>query len=100
MVLKKYLHTSRFDYGLKIVRMKVFYSEVCYCFLRNEGYAMQGIGNKRMRSYKRVHHILHRTVHAASASNHDTKTSGRPRCTTLQVDKNIRISSLRNRCLI
>ena len=36
---------------------------------------------------------------AQTGSNENRKRSGRPRCTTEQEDKYIRVSSLRNRCL-
>jgi transposase len=44
-----------------------------------------------------VYCSLHRT--AQTGSNQNKKRSGRPRCTTEQEDKYIRVSSLRNRCL-
>ena len=48
-------------------------------------------------SYNAVYYSLHRT--AQTGSNLNRKRSGRPRCTTEQEDKYIRVSSLRNRCL-
>jgi transposase len=42
-----------------------------------------------------VYNSLHRT--AQIGSNQNRKRSGRPRCTTEQEDKYIRVSSLRNR---
>ena len=43
-----------------------------------------------------VYYSLQRT--AQPGSNQNRKRSGRPRCTTKQEDKYIRVSSLRNRC--
>ena len=56
-------------------------------------YSVQEIGKKL--SYKGVPSILHRTVH--TGFNQDTKWEAY--CITGQVYRNIRISSLRNRCL-
>ena len=64
--------------------------------LRNEGYSMREIAKKLKISYNAVYYSLHRT--AQTGSNKDRK-SGRPRCTTEQEDKYIRVSSLRNRHL-
>ena len=44
-----------------------------------------------------VYYFLHRT--AQTGFNQNIKRCGRPRCTTEQEDKYIRVSSLRNRCL-
>ena len=66
-------------------------------FLRNEGYSMQEIAKKLKISYNAVYYFLHRTAQIGSSQNR--KGSGRPRCTTEQEDKHIRVSSLRNRCL-
>jgi hypothetical protein len=44
-----------------------------------------------------VYYSLHRTAH--TGSNQNRKRSWRPRCTTEQEDKYIRVSSLRNRYL-
>jgi transposase len=65
--------------------------------LRNEGYSMRDIAKKLKISYNAVYYSLHRT--AQTVSNQNIKRSGRPRCTTEQEDKYIRVSSLRNRCL-
>ena len=46
-------------------------------------------------SYNAVHYSRHRT--AQTVCNQNRKRSGRPRCTTEQEDKYIRVSSLRNR---
>jgi transposase len=62
--------------------------------LRNEGYSMWEIAKI---SYSAVYYSLHRT--AWTGSNQNRKRSGRPRCTTEQEDKYIRVSSLRNRHL-
>ena len=48
-------------------------------------------------SYNGVYYSLQRT--AQMGSNQNRKRSGRPRWTTKQEDKQIRVSSLRNRCL-
>ena len=45
-------------------------------------------------SYISVYYSLDRTVQ--TGSNQNSKRSGRPRCTTEQEDKYIRVSSLRN----
>ena len=65
--------------------------------LRNEGYSMREIAKKLKIWYNAVHYSLHRT--AQTVSNQNRKRSGRPRCTTEQEDKYIRVSSLRNRRL-
>ena len=46
-------------------------------------------------SYNAVYYSLHRTVQ--TGFNQNRKRIGRPRCTTEQEDKYIRVSSLRNR---
>ncbi|XP_056143244.1 uncharacterized protein LOC130118936, partial [Lampris incognitus] len=65
--------------------------------LRNEGYSMREIAKKLKISYTGVYYSLQRT--AQTGSNQSRKRSGRPRCTTEQEDKYIRVSSLRNRRL-
>ena len=65
--------------------------------LRNEGYSMWEIAKKLQILYNAVYYSLHRT--AQTVSNQNRKRSGRPRCTTGQEDKYIRVSSLRNRHL-
>jgi transposase len=65
--------------------------------LRNQGYSMREIAKKRKISYNAVFYSLHRTAHPGS--NQNRKRNGRPRCTTEQEDKYIRVSSLRNRHL-
>lgn len=65
--------------------------------LRNEGYSMREIAKKLKISYNSVYYSLQRT--AQTGSNQSRKRSGRPRCTTEQEDKYIRVSSLRNRRL-
>ena len=65
--------------------------------LRNEGYSMKEIAKKLKISYNGVYYSLQRT--AQTGSNQNRKRSGRPRCTTKQEDKDIRVSSLRNRSL-
>ena len=62
--------------------------------LRNEGYSMWEIAKKLNISYNAVYDSLHRTEKTVSKQNR--KRSGRPRCTTEQEDKYIRVSSLRN----
>ena len=52
--------------------------------LRNEGYSMREIGKKLKILYN---------------ANQNRKRAGRPRCTTEQEDKYIRVSRLRNRRL-
>ena len=61
---------------------------------RNEGYSMREIAKKLKISSYGVHYSLQRT--AQTCSNQNRKRSGRPRCTTKQEDKYIRVSSLRN----
>ena len=58
---------------------------------------MREIAKKLKISYKGVYYSLQRT--AQMGSNQNRKRIGRPRCTTKQEDKYIRVSSLRNRCL-
>lgn len=58
---------------------------------------MWEIARKLKISYNGVYYSLQRT--AKTESNQSRKRSRRPRCTTEQEDKYIRISSLRNRCL-
>lgn len=65
--------------------------------LRKEGYSTREIAKKLKISYSGVYYSLQRT--AQTGSNQSRKRSGRPRCTTEQEDKYIRVSSLRNRCL-
>ena len=65
--------------------------------LRNEGYSMREIAKTLKISYNGVYYSLQRT--AQTGSNQSRKRSGRPRCTTEQEDKYIRVSSLRNRRL-
>ena len=65
--------------------------------LRNECYSMWEITKKRKISYNAVYYSLHRKVQ--TVSNQNRKRSGRPRCTTEQEDKYIRVSSLRSRHL-
>ena len=65
--------------------------------LRNEGYSMREIAKKLKISYNGVYYSLRRT--AQMGSNQNRKRNGRPRCTTKQEDKYIRVSSLRNRWL-
>ena len=65
--------------------------------LRNEGYSMWEIAKKQKISYNGVYYSLQRT--AQTGSNQNRKRSVRPRCTTKQEDKYIRVSSLRNRHL-
>ena len=60
-----------------------------------DGYSMQEIAKKLKISYSAVYYSLQRT--AQTVSNQIRKRSGRPRCTTEQEDKYIRVSSLRNR---
>ena len=65
--------------------------------LNNEGYSMREIAKKLKISYNAVYCSLHRRVQIGC--NQNRKRSGRPRCTTEQEDKYIRVSSLRNRRL-
>ena len=58
---------------------------------------MREIAKKLKISYNGVDYSLQRT--AQMGSNQNRKRSGRPRCTTKQEDKYIRVSSLRNRRL-
>ena len=74
-----------------------FLNSSVYSCSENEGYFMREIAKKLKISYNAVYYSLHRT--AQTVSNQNRKRSGRPRCTTEQEDKYIRVSSLRNRCL-
>ncbi|KAG5282221.1 hypothetical protein AALO_G00053620 [Alosa alosa] len=65
--------------------------------LRNEGCSMREIAKKLKISYNGVYCSLQRTAQTGSTENRTR--SGRPRCTTKQEDKYIRVSSLRNRHL-
>ena len=66
--------------------------------LRNEGYSMQEIAKKLKISYNAVYYsVVHRLL-SLTVSNQNRKRTGRPRCTTEQEDKYIRVSILRNRC--
>jgi hypothetical protein len=58
---------------------------------------MREIAKKLKISNNAVYYSLHRTEQ--TVSNQNRKMSGRPRCTTVQEDKYIRVSNLRNRCL-
>ena len=82
-----------------MARNKAFSSETrqSVLVLRNEGYSLQEIAKKLKISYNAVHYSLHRT--AQTDSNQNRERSGRPRCTTEQEDKYIRVSRLRNRRL-
>ena len=88
-----------FDYMLKMAKNKVLSSETRQSILvvRNEGYSMREIAKKLKISYNAVYYSLHRT--AQTGTNQNRKRSERPRCTTEQEDKYIRVSSLRNRRL-
>ncbi|CDQ89966.1 unnamed protein product [Oncorhynchus mykiss] len=70
-------------------------SETCQSIL--EGYSMREIAKKLMIWYNAVYYLVHRI--AQTGPNQNRKRSGRPRCTTEEEDKYIRVSSLRNRCL-
>ena len=65
--------------------------------LRNEGYKLEDIAKKLGISLKGVHYTL--TRHGDTGSIKDKHRSGRPKCTTAQEDKYIRVSSLMNRRL-
>ena len=82
-----------------MARNKVLSSETRQSILvrRNEGYSMREIAKKLKISFNPVHYSIHRTVQ--TGSNQNRKRSGRPRCTTKQEDKYIRVSSMRNRRL-
>ena len=56
---------------------------------------MREIAKKLKILYNAVYYSLHRT--AQTDPNQNRKRSGRPRCTTEQEEKYIRVSSLRNR---
>ena len=56
---------------------------------------MREIAKKLKFSYNAVYYSLHRT--SKTVSKQSRKRSGRPRCTTEQENKYIRVSSLRNR---
>ena len=88
-----------FDYRLKMSRNKGLSSETrqSILVLRNKGYSMPEIAKKLKISYNPVYYSLHRT--AQTSSNQNRKRSGRPRCTTVQEEKYIRVASLRNRHL-
>ena len=53
--------------------------------LRNEGYSMREIPKTLKSSYNAMHNTPPRTLQ--TGSNQNRKSSGRPRCTTEQVDK-------------
>ena len=59
------------------------------------GNSMREISKKFKISYNAVYYSLHRTEQ--TSPNQNRKRSGRPRCTTEQENKYIRVSSLRNR---
>ena len=88
-----------FNYWLKMTRNNELSSETrqSILVLRNKGYSMGEIANNLKISYNAVYYSRHRTVQ--TGSNQNRKRSGRPRCTTEQEDKYIRVSSLRNRRL-
>jgi transposase len=88
-----------FDYRLKMPRNKDVSSETrqSILVLRNEGYSTREIAKKLKISYNAMYYSLHRKAQTGSIQNR--KRSERPRCTTEQEDKYIRVSSLRNRCL-
>ena len=65
--------------------------------LRNEGYKLEDTAKKLGLSLKGVHYTL--TRHGDTGSIKDKHRSGRPKCTTAQEDKYIRVSSLMNRRL-
>ena len=92
-----YLHLW-FDYRLKMARNKELSSETSQSILvlRNEGYSMWEIAKKVKIWYSAVYYSRHRTAQTGSNLN---RKSGRPRFTTDQEDKYIRVSSLRNRLL-
>ena len=81
--------------GSKLPEKKDVYFETgqSILLLRNEGYSMREIAKK----LKVLSYSLHRTEQ--TVSNQNRKRSGRPRCTTEQEDKYIRVSSLRIRHL-
>ena len=58
---------------------------------------MRETAKKLKIAYNAVYYSLHRTAQTDSKQNR--KRSGRPRCTTEQEEKYIRVSSLRNRHL-
>ena len=89
------IRISGIDYGPTLDRRSDFLRNASVYYLSNKSKLFHA--RKLKTSYKGVHHILHRIVQ--SDSNHDTKRSGRLQCTTVRVDKNIRISGLRNICL-
>ena len=82
-----------------MTRNKYLFSETrqSILVLRNEGYSISEIAMKLKISYSSVYYSLHRTAQTGSTQN--GKKSGRPRCTTEQEDKYIRVSSLTNRRL-
>ena len=94
--LVEYLDISicGFDYRLKMARNQDLSSETrqSVLVLRNEGYSMREIAKKLKISHNAVYYSLHRTLQMGS--NQNRKRSGRPRCTTEQEDKYIRVSSL------
>ena len=77
-----------------MARKKDFFSEThkSILVLRNEEYSIRETAKKLKISYNAVYYSLHRTTQTGVGS-------GRPRCTTEQEDKYIRVSSCRNRHL-
>ena len=57
--------------------------------LRKEGYSMREMAKKLKILYNALYYSLHKT--AQTGSNQNRKRSGRPRCTTEQEDKYIRV---------
>ena len=68
-----------------------------FLFWEMKAYSMLEIAKKLKISYNGVYYSLQRT--AQTGSNQNRKRRRRPRCTTKQEDKYIRVSSLRNRHL-
>ncbi|XP_053302250.1 uncharacterized protein LOC128461377 [Pleuronectes platessa] len=87
------------DYPLKRARKGELSCETrqTILVLRNEGCSMRAIAKKLKMSYNGVYYTLQRT--AQTGSTQSRKRSGRPRCTTQQEDKYIRVFSLSNRRL-
>uniref|UniRef100_A0A674C099 5'-3' exoribonuclease n=1 Tax=Salmo trutta TaxID=8032 RepID=A0A674C099_SALTR len=80
-----------FNYRLKMARNKELSSETLQSILvlTIEGYSMREIAKKLKISYNAVYYSLHRT--SQTGSNQNRMRSGRPRCTTEQEDKYIRV---------
>ena len=89
-----------FDYTLKMARKKenfLLKLDSLFLFWEIKAIPCNKLARNWKISYNGVYYSLQRT--AQTGSNQNRKRSERPRCTTKQEDKYIRVSSLRNRRL-